>query len=90
MASSNRTVPVALVSADILRVVEADADMALRGEIVNLFRLQAVQQAHQGAAFGQIPVVEEQARALDLRVGIDGIEPPRLKVLARRTMPCTS
>src|ERR1051325_4650461 len=59
----------------ILGVVEADADMALGGQVIDFGRLQAVQQADERAAPGQVAIVQKEAGAFDLRIGINVVEP---------------
>ena len=75
MASSSRTVPVAVMSVVYSGRIEADPHMALRGQIVNLRRLHLAQQAAQPARVAQIAVMEEQPRLVGVRIGINLVEP---------------
>ena len=54
--------------------VEADPDVALRREVINLVRLQLVNQFHEIHRIAQIAVVQKQAHAVDVRIGIKMID----------------
>ena len=49
--------------------------MALRGEVVDLVRLQIVEQLHQVYGIAQVAVMQEHLHAVDVRVGVKMIDP---------------
>src|SRR4030095_14914178 len=57
-----------------LRTVEADADMALGGEIIDFLRLNFAHQTSQRAGVGKVAVMQEETIVADVGVFVDGIE----------------
>ena len=53
--------------------------MALRGEIVNFVRLNFSDQSGEATRVASIPVMQNQAGFAGVRIGINGIEPPRIE-----------
>src|SRR5439155_9909903 len=56
--------------------LEADLDVALRPEVVDLFRLDPVEVADQRRRIGQVGVVEEEARPGFMRISVEMVDPP--------------
>jgi len=54
--------------AGVLRHVERHAHMRLRPEVVDLVRLEVVEQLHHLHRVGEVAVVEKQLHAIDVRV----------------------
>ena len=71
MASSSRMAPVPVMSAVYSGAIEADADVALRGKVVDFVRLDFAQQAGQGAGVRQIAIMEKQPVLRRVRVGVE-------------------
>ena len=63
----------------ILRAVKTHPHMALRTQIVNLLRLNVVQQSRQIRPVAQIPVMQMQPPPSLMRISIDMIDPPRVE-----------
>src|SRR5665213_35863 len=63
----------------IFRDVEADADMTLRGQIINLVRLNLSDQARQSAGICQVAIMQMQAAFVRMRVFVNRIQPPRIE-----------
>ncbi len=55
--------------------IEAHANMALGGEIVNFLRLNLAEQPRQGAGIGQVAIMEEQPVFSQVRVGVNAVQP---------------
>jgi hypothetical protein len=53
--------------------------MALGTEVINLIRLQAIEQLDEVHGIGQIAVVEKETDAVDVRVLVKMIDPPGIK-----------
>src|SRR5437588_8139815 len=69
-------------ASDIRRVlgnVETHADMALGAEMIDLVRLQIVQQFHQIYRVGEITVVQETSNAVNVRIGVKMIDAGSVK-----------
>ena len=54
--------------------IEADADVALRGKVVDFVRLDFSQQSGQGAGVRQIAIMQNQPVFRRMRIGINGIQ----------------
>ena len=74
MASSTRRVPMASVSAVYSGSSKETADVTLRREVVDLVRLDALNDAYQAAGIGHVSVVEEEAASLVVRVLVEMID----------------
>ena len=68
-------VPTPLTSAVVFRNIEADTHVALRCEMVDLVRLQRVEQLHQVYRIGQIAVMQEESHPIDMRISVKMIDP---------------
>ena len=77
IASRIRIVPRPVTSRGVFRNVEADAHVALRAEMIDLVRLQFVNQLHQIHRIAQVAVVQEQPDAVDVRIGVEMIDARR-------------
>ena len=74
-----RIVPTPVTSARVFRNVEAHPHVALRPEVINFVRFQLVEQLHQINRIGQVAVMQEQPHAVDVRVGVEMIDPRCVK-----------
>src|SRR5262249_17955669 len=63
----------------VLRNVKADPDMALGAKVINLVRLQAIEQLDQIHGISQVAVVEKETDAVDVRVLVKMIDPRGIK-----------
>ena len=61
------------------RDIKADTDMALRRQVVNLFRLCLTQNFNEGTGVAQIPVMKEKLGALVMAILVDRINPLGVK-----------
>ena len=74
MASSTRSVPSASELAVYSGVSNETADVALRGEVVDLVRLDLLDDADQVGGIGQIAVMQVQAHAALVRILVQMID----------------
>ena len=68
-------VPSAGGVAGVLGLVEGDADVGLRAEVVDLVGVDLAQQRDQAGAVGEVAVVEEQPGVLVVRVAVEVVDP---------------
>ena len=73
--------------AGVLGLLERDGDVALRGEVVDLVRLDLLDDPGQVRGVGEIAVVQEEADALLVRVAVEVVDRSVLNDEARRLMP---
>ena len=66
--------PTPVTSAVYFGNVEADPDVALRAEVVDLVRLEFVDQFDQIDRVGQVAVVKEKLHAIDVRILVQVID----------------
>ena len=74
MASRMRIVPSAGHVARVLRDVEAHAHVALRAEMIDFIRPDAVDEPREVQRVGKIAVVQEEAHAVDVRIGVEVVD----------------
>jgi hypothetical protein len=67
-----------------------DPHVALGPEVVDLLRLQLVEQLGQRDRVGEIAVMDEKPHPLLMRVAVEVVDPLRVEVEDRRTIPWTS
>ena len=58
----------------VFRRLEADLDVALRGEIVDFRRLRFLDEADQIGRVGHVAVVQEEFDVLDMRIDVEMID----------------
>ena len=58
----------------VLGNIEADANVALRGEMINFVRFQFVKQLHQVNRITQVAEVQKHADTIDVRIGVKMID----------------
>jgi hypothetical protein len=58
----------------VLGLVEADPHVRLRGQVVDLGRLDLVHQGDQASAVGEVAVVQEEAGALLVRILVEVVD----------------
>src|SRR6185312_3207670 len=63
----------------VFRLIEANANVGLRGEIVDFIRLSAIKRTAQSGAVGYITIMQAEPHASIIRIGADCIEALNIK-----------
>ena len=77
IASSSRSTPMRVGIGGIFRALEADRDMALGGEVVDLGRPDLLHQPDQVGGVGHVAVMQQERHVAGMRILIEMIDAAR-------------